>query len=108
MKNKNYLIFFTLLILLNGCQALKDGLEGNKRSKSAEEFLIDQKKPLIVPPDFESLPEPRSAKNDNTEQNNKEFDINKIIGDANISEVKKSELKDNSLEESVIKIIKQN
>tara|TARA_B100000767_G_C19765813_1_gene537445 strand:+ start:687 stop:1013 length:327 start_codon:yes stop_codon:yes gene_type:complete len=108
MKNKNYLIFFTLFIFINGCQAIKDGLEGNKRSKSAEEFLINQKSPLILPPDFKSLPKPTSAKNDNIEKNNEEFDINKVIGDANRNENKNTKLKDNSLEESIIKIIKKN
>ena len=46
MKNKNYLLFIALLFILNGCQKLKDGLEGNKRSKSAQEFLIKQKKSI--------------------------------------------------------------
>ena len=48
-----------------GCQSLKDGLEGNKKSKTAEEFLIEKKNPLVLPPDFEELPEPsQSSAND--------------------------------------------
>ena len=108
MKNKNYLILLSLLIFLNECQALKDGLEGNKRSKSAEEFLIEKKNPLVIPPDFESLPEPSNTKNITIEQNKKEFDINKIIKKSKNSQSKKFQTKDNSLEKSIIKIIEQN
>ena len=45
--NKFYLKSIIILIISNilfGCQSLKDGLEGNKKSKSAEEFLIKKKK----------------------------------------------------------------
>ena len=50
-KNYKKLILAILILnLLNGCQALKDGLEGNKKSKSAEEFLIQKKNPLVLPP----------------------------------------------------------
>ena len=41
---KSFFLLFVFNFLL-GCQALKDGLEGNKKSKSAEEFLIEKKKP---------------------------------------------------------------
>ena len=37
-----------LLMTLNGCQSLKDGLQGNKKSKNAEEFLIEKKKPISL------------------------------------------------------------
>ena len=37
--------------------AVKRGLTGEKR-KSADEFLIKKKDPLILPPDYENLPIP--------------------------------------------------
>ena len=46
---KNYkklILLFLIINLLNGCQTIKDGLEGNKKSKSAEEFLIQKKKSI--------------------------------------------------------------
>ena len=33
---------FFVFVALTSCQTLKDGLEGNKKSKSAEEFLIER------------------------------------------------------------------
>tara|TARA_B100001765_G_scaffold191745_1_gene139184 strand:- start:271 stop:516 length:246 start_codon:yes stop_codon:yes gene_type:complete len=37
--------------------SVKRGLTGEKR-KSADEFLIQKKDPLILPPDYENLPIP--------------------------------------------------
>ena len=74
---------FLLLIVFNflfGCQALKDGLEGNKKSKSAEEFLIEKKNPLTLPPDFSKLPLPKEEAIDEVEKKMTEtFDLEKII-----------------------------
>ena len=49
------------LTVLSGCTTLKEGLEGNKKSKSAEEFLIEKKNPLVLPPDFSKLPVPKNS-----------------------------------------------
>ena len=64
--NKFYLKSIIILIISNilfGCQSLKDGLEGNKKSKSAEEFLIEKKNPLVLPPDCGNLPVPENIEN---------------------------------------------
>ena len=50
-------------IFLNSCggtfDSVKRGLTGEKKN-SADEFLVKKKDPLILPPDFESLPSPDS------------------------------------------------
>jgi len=73
---KHLLSIILLSVLLTGCKTLKEGLEGSKKSKSAEEFLIEKKNPLELPPDFEVLPVPQNENLENTEE--KKFDINKI------------------------------
>tara|TARA_Y100000590_G_scaffold467137_1_gene644952 strand:- start:548 stop:865 length:318 start_codon:yes stop_codon:yes gene_type:complete len=61
MFNKK--IVFTVLVafLISSCadtwSSVKDGLTGAKR-KSSDEFLVKKKDPLVLPPDFESLPSP--------------------------------------------------
>ena len=54
-----YLIF--LIFLFNSCagtfDSVKRGLTGAKK-QSAEEFLVEKKDPLILPPDYDSLPMP--------------------------------------------------
>ena len=89
---------------MSGCSTLKDGLEGNKRSKSAEEFLIDSKNPLTLPPDFDNLPVPEGSSNKNLV----EFNIDKIIGNpSNQKKIDKNK-EESSLEKSILKSIKNN
>ena len=57
--NKFKVILILLLpILLYSCQSAKDALQGKKRSKSTDEFLVEKKNPLTMPPDFYKLPTP--------------------------------------------------
>ena len=61
IKNKlTILIIIFFSILLYSCQATKDAFEGKKRSEQSDEFLVEKKNPLAMPPDFEKLPVPGS------------------------------------------------
>ena len=51
-----YLIIFS--ILLTSCQSIKDGL-GGRKSENSDEFLVKKKNPLVMPPKFMELPEPK-------------------------------------------------
>ena len=75
IKLQIFLLF--ILITLSGCQKLKDGLEGNKKSKSSEEFLIKKKNPLVLPPDYSKLPLPKNASSQ--KKNEEVFDLKKIL-----------------------------
>ena len=52
------LLFFIFLTSCNSWDSVKRGLTGAKE-KSTDEFLVKKKDPLILPPDFDSLPTPR-------------------------------------------------
>ena len=66
-----------ILIGMSSCQGLKDGLEGNKKSKSSEEFLINKKSPLVMPPDYSKLPLPENNSNQN--EKTQDFDLKKVL-----------------------------
>ena len=51
------ILLITILILLYSCQSVKDALTG-KKYESSDEFLVIKKNPLVLPPDFRSLPTP--------------------------------------------------
>ena len=66
MKIK-YLIFLVFLLMsVSSCQDVKDGLTGSKKSNS-DEFLIQKKNPLVLPPDYSMLPEPKNTINTNNQ-----------------------------------------
>ena len=60
MKNKIKLLLI-LIVALNSCQTIKDGLTGQKQNNS-DEFLVTKKNRLEIPPDFDQLPVPKNDK----------------------------------------------
>jgi|TARA_B110001452_G_scaffold114347_1_gene94859 hypothetical protein len=57
MNIKIIIISVLLLMLLSSCKSVKEGLSGRK-SDNSDEFLIEKKAPLKLPPEFERLPLP--------------------------------------------------
>ena len=59
--HKKIIYILVLIYFVTSCadtfDSMKRGLTGSKR-KSADEFLVKKKDPLILPPDFENLPTP--------------------------------------------------
>ena len=56
-------IFTTILIIifslsLYACGTVKEGFSAKKRSEQSDEFLVQKKNPLAMPPDYEKLPVP--------------------------------------------------
>ncbi len=53
------IIFFIIFVtyFFYGCATMKKGFE-SQRKNSTDEFLVEKKQPLVMPPDFEKLPIP--------------------------------------------------
>jgi len=105
MKINN--IILILLVALAGlsCQSIKDGLSG-KKSENSDEFLVQKKSPLVLPPKFLELPQPKDKDEENI-QLEEEIDIEKILSikSQTISETNKS---NKTAEDFVLKNIKNN
>ena len=57
------------MVLLTSCQSTQDALGGKTRSDNSDEFLVEKKNPLSMPPDFDELPVPEnSIKNENEQE----------------------------------------
>ena len=58
---KKPLYIFILILFITSCSntfdSIKRGLTGDK-GNTTDEFLVKKKDPLILPPDFQSLPTP--------------------------------------------------
>lgn len=59
-KNFSFLISIIIFTILSGCQDVKKGLSG-KKIDEGNEFLVIKKNPLVLPPDFNMLPEPKDS-----------------------------------------------
>ena len=100
-------IFIILLLFsLSSCGTLKEGFK-NQKKDNTDEFLVEKKSPLIMPPNFDELPLPSSEdKNENLNTNSLKKLI--TIEDDIISQSTKSDSSAKNIEKSIIEKINQN
>tara|TARA_Y100001935_G_scaffold232356_1_gene214006 strand:- start:54 stop:398 length:345 start_codon:yes stop_codon:yes gene_type:complete len=107
MKIKIKIIFLITFIslYLNNCGTVKKAFDP-ERKNSSEEFLVEKKSPLSMPPDFNELPKPK-AKNIDDQETVKSLE-NLIITNENNNKQNNQNLDtDKDLEKSILdKIIK--
>ncbi len=98
MKNLKIFIYLNILILLfTSCATVKKGFQNPKKNNS-DEFLVEKKSPLVMPPDFDELPIPKGNNdNDNVEINN----IKKLITE-NTTDGGDNNLENKDLENSIL------
>ena len=103
MKQFKFYIFISLTILLSSCSNLKDGFSKSKKNNS-DEFLVEKKSPLVMPPDYNELPIPNEEKK---EKDNK--DIKSLISKSKKDETNENLIeKSSSFEGSILEKIKNN
>ena len=109
MKKTNPLIAsFLILIFLNSCGTVAEGLGGSKK-KGSDEFLVEKKSPLVLPPSFGELPEPGKRPEENIISDKKDTsDIEDMINQSSSTSTSdKSDDTKNSIEQSIIKKINE-
>ena len=109
MKKTSLLISsFLILLFLNSCGTVAEGLGGSKK-KGSDEFLVEKKSPLVLPPSFGELPEPGKEPEENIISEEKDTsDIEDIINQSSSTNTsEKSDDTKNSIEQSIIKKINE-
>ena len=109
MKKTNPLIAsFLIILFLNSCGTISKGLGGSKK-KGSDEFLVEKKSPLVLPPNFGELPKPGNAPKEDIISDKKDAsDIEDIINQSSSTSVsEKSDDTKNSIEQSIIKRINE-
>jgi len=64
-KIQPLIAIYSILLFLNACSSIAEGLGGSKK-KGNDEFLVEKKAPLVLPPSFGKLPEPGIKKDAHT------------------------------------------
>jgi len=107
MKFKKKIIFLFLMLFLFSCSSAKDALQGKKRSDNSDEFLVEKKNPLTVPPDIDELPVPLDQEEQNQTESQEDVDIKKVlkIDENQDTNVESNNENLNSLEESILEKI---
>ena len=77
--NFNFFLILMIVFIFQGCANVKENLS-LKKKQGIDEFLIERKNPLTVPPDFSSLPKPRNTMDENRiEDEDKDIDLTKVL-----------------------------
>ena len=105
-KGFSFLISIIIFTILTGCQDVKKGLSG-KKIDEGNEFLVIKKNPLVVPPNFNELPQPsdNNLENNSNKDNENEFKNIMKNNEDNISE--NDSTTTGNLEENILKQIKK-
>ena len=104
-KNNIFLILFMMLVTVS-CQSIKNAVSGVKQENS-DEFLVQKKHPLVLPPEFTDLPVPFDESSKVTEIQI-EDDIEKLLGMENNTKNTDETSSSSSIESFVLKKIKEN
>ena len=106
MKKNNIILILLMMLVTASCQTFKNAVSGAKQENS-DEFLVQKKNPLVLPPDFNDLPVPYDESVKATEVQI-EDDIEKLLGMENNTENTNQESDSSSIESFVLKKIKEN
>ena len=103
IKSSLLIIFSTILI--SSCSSVQKALDPQNKNTS-DEFLVEKKSPLSMPPSFEELPVPSNQK---ITQENQTNSIKSLVTDKKIGDEKKENVEtDKDFEQSILDKIKNN
>jgi len=92
------------VLLLASCSTMQSAFQ-NQKKNNTDEFLVEKKSPLVMPPDFNELPIPKEIEiqedfkenefktlitQDNQKINSNEKDINKNFEELLLDKIKKN------------------
>ena len=106
MKIFKKIILLSFLYILTSCGTLKEGFSNQKKNNN-DEFLVEKKSPLIMPPDYNELPVPNAESNQSlSEENSIKNLVTNEEKNTNTPNANSSE--STGLEESLLEKIKNN
>ena len=108
MTFKKIIIFLLASFFLYSCTGVQDALQGKKRSENSDEFLVEKKNPLTVPPDINELPVPLDQEESKETSNSSSEIIEALQGQKTEDKANENNNKDQkSLEQSVLEKINE-
>ena len=106
MKIFKKIILLSFIYILTSCGTLKEGFSNQKKNNN-DEFLVEKKSPLIMPPDYNELPVPNSESNQASSEENSIKNL--VTNDEKITNTSNANSSESTgLEDSLLEKIKNN
>ena len=94
------------ILVLNSCGTVREGFSSQKKN-SIDEFLVEKKSPLVMPPDFNELPLPQQT--NQVIENKEKTDIKSLLTENKDTDLDNQNTnQDKNFENSIIEKIKNN
>ena len=101
--------YITVILIIaaftTGCNSVKKTLRGDK-DQNIDEFLVKKKNPLVLPPNFDELPQPQ-LKDTEIKDQDQNIDFSGVLSEAE-NKNKKVKNDNSSLEKSISEILNSN
>tara|TARA_B100001057_G_scaffold345822_1_gene346982 strand:- start:308 stop:622 length:315 start_codon:yes stop_codon:yes gene_type:complete len=104
MNKLKIFILLNLILILASCSSVQSVFV-NQKKNNTDEFLVEKKSPLVMPPNFNELPIPKELK-DQKKTNKNEFKT--LITQDNQGAKSNEQNIDKNFEESLLEKIKKN
>ena len=101
MSKYKITILITFLLILSSCGVVKEGFKSPKQ-KTSDEFLVEKKSPLVMPPNFNELPVPNSSKKKKNQDT-----IENLISNSETKTSNNIQKNDQNLEKTILGKIKE-
>ena len=101
---KNLKFLLILIFVLNSCSGFKEAgkVLRNEKIRTTDEFLVEKRNPLVLPPNYKELPVPGS---NSEKKENQEEKIKKILKAPQTDQTQKNV--GSSIEESILNRIRK-
>ena len=107
MRYLKILLILSASLFLFSCGTLKEGFSNQKKNNS-DEFLVEKKAPLVMPPDYKELPKPARNQETSLIKENKNNIKSLLINEDNLESNSEKGQLNRKLEESLLDKIKKN
>jgi len=105
MKYLKALVLLNLTLFLFSCGSVKEGFK-NQKKENSDEFLVEKKSPLVMPPNYNDLPIPNTNQKEIQEGDSKIKSL--ILKDQSQSSASTNNQTDKNFEEKLLEKIKSN
>ena len=102
---KTTFLILLILVFLSGCGSVSEGFK-LKKGNTGDEFLVEKKNPLVLPPEFSELPQPGNT--NIPKENDEDSFETKILNNDSLNQEENSISESNSTEDFILKNIKKN
>ena len=102
---KKIILSLLFVFFISACQTAREGFS-LKKNDNSDEFLVEKKNPLVLPPEFSELPVPGST-NISNENDENSFEST-ILNNENLKQENTGISDANSTEDFILKNIKKN